>query len=200
MQRVLILILFVCGLSSAAFLDVEFKDSRLQTDNEVFEPGGILGFGIEFGTFNEPKQMVDYTLAVGISRFGYSHSNGRMSVSVWDFYIKPLVWSITVRKFVFEMNFGIGFILSMNNFNREMEDVIKKGYDRESFFEYVVHRGIVKYGYRLGYRITEQMQGSLVANYQYLWCGWYGSSSVRNRVFTGGWGLNFQWNIPWIPF
>ena len=195
MQRVLILI-----LSSAAFLDVEFKDSRLQTDNEVFEPGGILGFGIEFGTFNEPKQMVDYTLAVGISRFGYSHSNGRMSVSVWDFYIKPLVWSITVRKFVFEMNFGIGFILSMNNFNREMEDVIKKGYDRESFFEYVVHRGIVKYGYRLGYRITEQMQVSLVANYQYLWCGWYGSSSVRNRVFTGGWGLNFQWNIPWIPF
>ena len=146
MQRVLILILLVCGLSSAAFLDVEFKDSRLQTDNEVFEPGGILGFGIEFGTFNEPKQMVDYTLAVGISRFGYSHSNGRMSVSVWDFYIKPLVWSITVRKFVFEMNFGIGFILSMNNFNREMEDVIKKGYDRESFFEYVVHRGIVKYG------------------------------------------------------
>jgi hypothetical protein len=200
MQRVLILILFVCGFSSAAFLDVEFKDSRLQTDNEVFEPGGILGFGIEFGTFNEPKQMVDYTLAVGISRFGYSHSNGRMSVSVWDFYIKPLVWSITVRKFVFEMNFGIGFILSMNNFNREMEDVIKKGYDRESFFEYVVHRGIVKYGYRLGYRITEQMQVSLVANYQYLWCGWYGSSSVRNRVFTGGWGLNFQWNIPWIPF
>lgn len=200
MQRVLILILFVCGLSSAAFLDVEFKDSRLQTDNEVFEPGGILGFGIEFGTFNEPKQMVDYTLAVGISRFGYSHSNGRMSVSVWDFYIKPLVWSITVRKFVFEMNFGIGFILSMNNFNREMEDVIKKGYDREIFFEYVVHRGIVKYGYRLGYRITEQMQVSLVANYQYLWCGWYGSSSVRNRVFTGGWGLNFQWNIPWIPF
>ncbi len=200
MQRVLILILFVCGFSSAAFLDVEFKDSRLQTDNEVFEPGGILGFGIEFGTFNEPKQMVDYTLAVGISRFGYSHSNGRMSVSVWDFYIKPLVWSITVRKFVFEMNFGIGFILSMNNFNREMEDVIKKGYDRESFFEYVVHRGIVKYGYHLGYRITEQMQVSLVANYQYLWCGWYGSSSVRNRVFTGGWGLNFQWNIPWIPF
>ncbi|WP_295067226.1 hypothetical protein [uncultured Fibrobacter sp.] len=200
MQRVLILILLVCGLSSAAFLDVEFKDSRLQTDNEVCEPGGILGFGIEFGAFNEPKQMVDYTLAIGISRFGYSHSNGDMSVSVWDFYIKPLVWSITVRQFVFEINFGFGFILSMNNFNREMEDVVKNGYDNWGFLQYLGHRSNFRYGYRLGYRITEQMQVSLVANYQYIWCGWYGSSSVGRHMFTGGWGLNFQWNIPWIPF
>lgn len=82
MQRILTLVLFVCGFASAAFLDIDIKDSRLQTENSVYKPGGILGFAAEFGVFNEPENMVDYTLAVGVSRFGYSHSDGDVSVTL----------------------------------------------------------------------------------------------------------------------
>ena len=53
MQRILTLVLFVCGFASAAFLDIDIKDSRLQTENSVYKPGGILGFAAEFGVFNE---------------------------------------------------------------------------------------------------------------------------------------------------
>ena len=94
MQRILTLVLFVCGFASAAFLDIDIKDSRLQTENSVYKPGGILGFAAEFGVFNEPENMVDYTLAVGVSRFGYSHSDGDVSVSAWDIYIKATVLEV----------------------------------------------------------------------------------------------------------
>ena len=115
MQRILILVLFVCGFASAAFLDIDIKDSRLQTENSVYKPGGILGFAAEFGVFNEPENMVDYTLAVGVSRFGYSHSDGDVSVSAWDIYIKPFVWSVTIKRIMFETYVGFGYVFSKNN-------------------------------------------------------------------------------------
>ena len=200
MQRILILILLACCFCSAAFLNIDIKDSRLQVDNDVYKPGGILGFATELGVFNEPDNMIDYTLAVGVSRFGYSHSDGEVSVSAWDIYIKPFVWSITVKRVMFEASVGFGYIIQTNNFNPEMKDVMTNGFDNWEFYQYLGHRSDFRYGYRLGYRITDQIMVSLVANYQYLWCGWYGGPSVGDHVFTGGWGLNLQWNIPWIPF
>lgn len=111
LQRILILVLFICGFASAAFFDIDIKDSRLQTENYVYKPSGILGFAAEFGVFNEPENTVDYTLAVGISRFGYSHSDGDVSI-----------------------------------------------------------------------------------------CDWHANPGGDDTMITGGLGLNFQWNIPWIPF
>ena len=155
MQRILTLVLFVCGFASAAFLDIDIKDSRLQTENSVYKPGGILGFAAEFGVFNEPENMVDYTLAVGVSRFGYSHSDGDVSVSAWDIYIKPLVWSVTIKRIMFEVNTGFGYIFSKNNFNPALvEDMEEEGFS--------LQQTNFKYGYRLGYRITDQLQVSMV--------------------------------------
>lgn len=192
MQRILILVLFICGFVSAAFLDIDLKDSRLQTENYVYRPGGILGFAAEFGVFNEPKNMVDYTLAVGVSRFGYSHSDGDVSVSAWDFYVKPLVWSVTIKQIMFETYVGFGYVFSKNNFNPALvEDMGNGPIQQQANF---------KYGYRLGYRITDQLQVSLVANYQVLICDWHANPGADDTMYTGGWGLNFQWNIPWIPF
>ena len=192
MQRILILILFVCGFANAAFLDIDFKDSRLQTENSVYKPGGILGFAAEFGVFNEPENMVDYTLAVGISRFGYSHSDGDVSVSAWDIYIKPFVWSVTIKQIMFEINTGFGYIFSKNNFSPELAEDMEDGS--------ILQQANFKYGYRLGYRITDQLQVSVVANYQVLICDWHANPGGDDTMRTGGWGLNFQWNIPWIPF
>jgi len=192
MQRILILVLFVCGIASAAFLDIDIKDSRLQTENSVYKPGGILGFAAEFGVFNEPENMVDYTLAVGISRFGYSHSDGDVSVSAWDIYIKPFVWSVTIKQIMFEINTGFGYIFSKNNFSPELAEDMEDGS--------ILQQANFKYGYRLGYRITDQLQVSVVANYQVLICDWHANPGGDDTMRTGGWGLNFQWNIPWIPF
>ena len=192
MQRVLILVLFICSFASAAFLNIDFKDSRLQTKNYVYKPGGILGFAAEFGVFNEPENMVDYTLAVGISRVGYSHSDGDVSVSAWDFYVKPLVWSVTIKRIMFEVYVGFGYVFSKNNFNPALvEDMEDGSIQQQTNF---------KYGYRLGYRITDQLQISVVANYQVLICDWHANPGTDDTMHTGGWGLNFQWNIPWIPF
>ena len=192
MQRILILVLFICGFVSAAFLDIDLKDSRLQTENYVYRPGGILGFAAEFGVFNEPKNMVDYTLAVGVSRFGYSHSDGDVSVSSWDFYVKPLVWSVTIKQIMFETYVGFGYVFSKNNFNPALVEDMENGP--------IQQQANFKYGYRLGYRITDQLQVSLVANYQVLICDWHANPGADDTMYTGGWGLNFQWNIPWIPF
>ena len=192
MQRILILVLFICGFVSAAFLDIDLKDSRLQTENYVYRPGGILGFAAEFGVFNEPKNMVDYTLAVGVSRFGYSHSDGDVSVSAWDFYVKPLVWSVTIKQIMFETYVGFGYVFSKNNFNPALVEDMENGP--------IQQQANFKYGYRLGYRITDQLQVSMVANYQVLICNWHANPGGDDTMYTGGWGLNFQWNIPWIPF
>ena len=134
MQRILILVLFICGFVSAAFLDIDLKDSRLQTENYVYRPGGILGFAAEFGVFNEPKNMVDYTLAVGVSRFGYSHSDGDVSVSAWDFYVKPLVWSVTIKQIMFETYVGFGYVFSMNNFNPALIDDMEEDEEERSLW------------------------------------------------------------------
>ena len=192
MQRILMLVLFICGFANAAFLDIDLKDSRLQTENYVYRPGGILGFAAEFGVFNEPKNMVDYTFAVGVSRFGYSHSDGDVSVSAWDFYVKPLVWSVTIKQIMFETYVGFGYVFSKNNFNPALVEDMENGP--------IQQQANFKYGYRLGYRITDQLQVSLVANYQVLICDWHANPGADDTMYTGGWGLNFQWNIPWIPF
>lgn len=200
MRRILVLILFACCFCRAAFVSIDLKDSRLQIDNVVYKPGGIFGFALEFGVFNEPKNRVDYSLAVGFGRFGYSHSDGDKSVSAMDIYIKPLVWSITVKGVLFEMNVGMGYILSTKNFNPELEDAMENGFENWNWFDRARRKMSFRYGYRLGYRINDQLQVSLVANYQTLGCAWYGSSMSNRTMLTGGWGLNFQWNIPWIPF
>jgi hypothetical protein len=192
MQRILILILLACCFCSAAFLNVDVKDSRLQVNNGVYKPGGILGFAAEFGVFNELENMIDYTLAIGVSRFGYSHSDGDVSVSAWDIYFKPMVWSITVKQVMFEINGGFGYVVSTNNFDPALVEDMEDGAINQHLD--------IKYGYRLGYRITDQIQVSLAANYQILVCDWHARPGRVDTMVTGGWGLNFQWNIPWILF
>ncbi len=192
MQRILILILLACCFCSAAFLNVDVKDSRLQVNNGVYKPGGILGFAAEFGVFNELENMIDYTLAIGVSRFGYSHSDGDVSVSAWDIYFTPMVWSITVKQVMFEINAGFGYVVSTNNFDPALVEDMEDGAINQHLD--------IKYGYRLGYRITDQIQVSLAANYQILVCDWHARPGRVDTMVTGGWGLNFQWNIPWILF
>ena len=202
MQRFLAFLMICVTCSYAAFMDIDLKDSRLQSDNTIFLSGGILGFAAEFGVFDEPQNLIDYTLSVGVQRFGYSHSNGDVSVSFWNFYIKPFIWSVAIKNVVFEVNSGIGYIFTTNNLNHEFNHVFRDDFKNSGTWTIVSKHLVWLYGYRLGYRIMDRFVISLVANYQKYFSAWY-KDCCRNEhrgFLMGGWGVNFQWNIPWIPF
>ena len=76
-MRILVLLLFLlCVNAHAIFVSLSVNDSRLQTRNWVYKPSGMIGFSVEAGFFNEPENMIDYKLSVGIKRFGYSFDDG----------------------------------------------------------------------------------------------------------------------------
>ena len=197
MQRILTLVLFVCGFASAAFLDIDIKDSRLQTENSVYKPGGILGFAAEFGVFNEPENMVDYTLAVGISRFGYSHSDGDVSVSFWEFYFKPITISFTKHNIMFEVAPFTGVIITANNLD-DYNDTLLFHRPEPYRADIYIYRLTVGYENRLGYQINKMFFIGLTTNYRFLAYGIHRRRYHKEeRPFMGGWGLNFQYNLPW---
>ena len=83
-MRILVLLLFLlCVNAHAIFVSLSVNDSRLQTRNWVYKPSGMIGFSVEAGFFNEPENMIDYKLSVGIKRFGYSFDDGNDVVSFW---------------------------------------------------------------------------------------------------------------------
>lgn len=63
--------------------------------------------GVRF--FNEPENYVDYALAVGLRRWGYSYDNGNESVSVWSFELKPICWSVSIWKLMYGVELGVGW-------------------------------------------------------------------------------------------
>lgn len=202
MQRIIFVAAILClALSSAhaAFLNMTLQDSRIQGSNHIYKPAGIIGFAFEGGFFNEPQNIVDYTLAIGVRRFGYSHSDGDKSVSLWEFEFKPLTWSVTYWNVMLEFYLGFGIIFASSNVNEEMQAHLDGTDSRgnHGFIGDTKETSAISYGYRLGYRITEQFMVSLVADYQMPGAGWPTPHDHTDLFFVGGLGLNFQWNMPW---
>lgn len=205
MRSVLIFacVLFVfVGESMGAFVNGRIGDSRLQTENSIYEPGGIVGLGLEFGVFDEVENMLDYTLSIGISRTGYSHSDGEVSVSFWYYYLKPFAWSFTFKNFMLGWDMGFGLIFSTSNVNKRLEDEIFDPVNNGFADGFIRPRAILINDFKLGYRINEQFAVSLVYNYVEVAKSWYieGCSNSHKELRMGGVGVNFLWNIPWIPF
>lgn len=173
MRRIALLFLLLNSLSHAIFVNATLQDSRIVNDNSIYKPEGIVGFALEAGFFNEPENRVDYTLALGVRRFGYSFSNGDETVDSWAVEFKPLMWSITLWDVSFETFLGAGTIFAGHQYNNHNMDVN------------------VLYGYRLGYRICPQLMAGI--SYTELY-----PLGVSNEMFTlGGWGLNLQYSLPW---
>ena len=202
MRRIVFALVVLCVAftsANAAYLNATLQDSRIQESNHIYKPGGIVGFALEGGFFNESENIVDYTLGIGIRRFGYSHSNGDKSVSLWEIEFKPLTWSVTYWNVMLEFYLGIGYIFAESNVNEEMEKRFEGTDDRGSHgtIENIKETIAINYGYRLGYRITEQFMVSLVADYQKPGPGWHYAHDPTGHFFVGGLGVNFQWNMPW---
>jgi opacity protein-like surface antigen len=173
MRRIILVLLILCGLSHAVFIDATIQDSRIVDENHIYKPEGIVGTAFEVGFFNEAENIIDYTLALGIRRFGYSYNGGDKTVVTWAIELKPLIWSITLWNISFEANFGIMKTFAGHHYLEDGDGIN------------------LDHGFRLGYRINSQFTANISYTEQ-------NPLEASLRLFTlGGWGLNIQYNLPW---
>lgn len=193
MQKIILAFLLFCvAQANAIYISTSVGDSRIQSKNKIYKPGGIIHSAFEVGFFNESDDNVDFKFAIGIDRFGYSHSDGDKSVSLWEVYLKPVIFSITKNNVMFEIAPYLGRLLSASGLT---------DHDDQSFFHgYYAKQFTGGYEYRLGYNINESFFIGLTANYHYIPYGFHHNEHPNVRAddyLMGGWGLNFQYNLPW---
>src|SRR5574344_837529 len=171
-MRLLMLIVFLFfANANALYIALNVNDSRLQSKNWIYKPSGIVGFSIESGFFDEPENLVDYKLSIGIKRFGYSFDNGDGVLSVWGVDLKPCTWSITYKKVMLEAYPSISWHFAQQNLRKRMyEHGFKKKIDQKRFAP--------GYGYGLGYHDFSGVDSGLHPDY-----------------YMGGLGLSLQWKF-----
>lgn len=189
-MRLLVVCLMLSVVYANAFFTYgNFGDNRLQSENNVYKPGGIINYTLGVGVFDESQNIVDYKMSFGFTRAGYSYDDGDESVSFYMLDFNLVSWSVTYMKILFEAYAGFSYLLVGTNFSDFME---KKVGD-----EFIDHERIYpKYGYRLGYCVTDNLLVSLTANYNYV--RWRGKSWLGNdhaTLLIGGFGLSVQYNI-----
>ena len=190
-MRVLILCLFLLTVCANAFYGFgDIGDSRLQSENNVYKPAGIVNWSLGAGLFNNPQNIVDYKMSFGFSRVGYSYNDGDESVSLYVIDFNLVSWSVTYKKVYFEVYGGFSYLLVGTNFSDFMQEKVG-----EEFFD--VERIYPKYGYRLGYYVTDKILVSLRACYNYAMWRYTGSwkSNDSEILLIGGLGLSVQYNI-----
>lgn len=192
-MRLLMLIVFLFfANANALYVALNVNDSRLQSKNWIYKPSGIIGFSIESGFFDEPENLVDYKLSIGIKRFGYSFDNGDGVLSFWGVDLKPCTWSITYKKVMLEAYPSISWHFAQQNLRKRMyEHGFKKKIDQKRFAP--------GYGYRLGYHINEHILVALYADYKIMSWDYQDFSGVDSGLhpdyYMGGLGLSLQWTF-----
>jgi hypothetical protein len=188
----LIVFLFCANNANALYVALNVNDSRLQSKNWIYKPSGIIGFSIESGFFDEPENLVDYKLSIGIKRFGYSFDNGDGVLSFWGVDLKPCTWSIIYKKVMLEAYPSISWHFAQQNLRKRMyEHGFKKKIDQKRFAP--------GYGYRLGYHINEHILVALYADYKIISWDYQDFSGVDSGLhpdyYMGGLGLSLQWKF-----
>ena len=190
-MRILALCLFLFAAYTNAFYAMgNIGDNRLQSGNDVYRPAGIVNYTLGLGVFDEPKNLVDYKMAFGFSRLGYSYDEGAESVSLYVLDFNLISWSITFRKVYFEAYVGFSYLLTGSNLTAPMKDDVYE----DGFFD--AERLYPKYGYRLGYYVMDNLMVAVTANYNYVWWIFDGFEPYDHKTWLiGGFGLSVQYNI-----
>ncbi|MCQ2107640.1 MAG: hypothetical protein MJZ05_02635 [Fibrobacter sp.] len=193
-MRILVLLLFFLTVYANAFYAFgNVGDGRLQNENQVYRPAGIVNWSLGVGMFDEPQNIIDYKMSFGLSRIGYSYDDGKESVSLYVMDFNLVSWSATYKKFYFEVYGGFSYLLIGTNFSDYMQEKIGDEFINEERF-------YPKYGYRLGYYVMDNLMVSLTANYNLVkWrfgqeaSSWDGENN--GFLLMGGIGLSAQYNI-----
>jgi len=181
-MRILAIALFVlCTSAHAVFIASSIGYNYILEDAPILDPAGIISWSAEVGFGNEPQNFVDYKFSFEIKRTGYSWKGGEESVSLYLFSIKPITWSITYKKIMFEVFASI----SQPFYSCNMDEQRGERYGKV-FFE---NDGVLGYGFRLGYNLNEHLLLALKLDTSLIQ---YENADVFG---VGGWGLSAQWNF-----
>jgi hypothetical protein len=193
MQKlVLFVLLALCVNANAFFVGGNIWDSRIQSDNVIREPAGALGFSLETGVFDEPENFIDYKMSIELRRFGYSFDDGEQTVAFLGIGIKPMIWSVTYKKFVADAYVSFFFIFNHDELNEKTEDKM------DSFADYLAG----SYGFRLGYKLTDKLTLSVMGDFvqmDWRYRNTYNYDLIDDAGFAtymiGGFGLSVLYNI-----
>ncbi|MCQ2123192.1 MAG: hypothetical protein MJZ25_03325 [Fibrobacter sp.] len=188
MRAILIIALFLVVNANAFFAGASIGDSRLQSENQVYKPSGIVAFSLDAGVFDEPENDIDYSLAVTIRRFGYSHSDGDKSIAFWAIDLKPMIWNFSYRQFFAQTFLSLGYIVSHDYLGDYIEEKYFTGFKPQQ-----IHMGL---GVALGYRINKKIWLGLSYEEQAMY---YHDSNLNHGddygYSMGGLNLTVQYNI-----
>ena len=192
MQKLILFVLLaLCVNANAFFVGGNIWDSRIHSDNVIREPAGALGFSLETGVFDEPENFIDYKMSIELRRFGYSFDDGEQTVAFWGIGIKPMIWSVTYKKFVADAYFSYFFIFNHDKLNEKTEE------KKESF----AHDLAGSYGFRLGYKLTDKLTLSVMGDFvqmDWRYRDTYNYDLIDDGIATymiGGFGLSVLYNI-----
>jgi len=191
-MRILVLCLFLLATYANAFFAFgNLGDNRLQSENNVYRPAGIVNWSLGVGVFDEPQNLIDYKMSFGLTRIGYSFDDGNESVSLYVMDFNLISWSATYKNIYFEIYGGFSYLLFANNFSDYMQEKVGDEFiDQERVYP--------RYGYRLGYYVMDNLMVSLTANYNIVWWRYgHGSWNSNNNetLLIGGIGLSVQYNL-----
>lgn len=189
MSRIILLICLFISISNAIYLEASFQDSRMQWDNHIYNPGGILGYTLHVGFFNEPENILDFKTGFELKKFGYSHKfkGNEKSTALWSIGLRPLIVSVSYWNVVFETYGSLSYIFANKNITPYMKE---KLYRRDKPDSYTCG-----YGYKLGYRFKKDFETGITANYSLLNWRLPSQKDDSEGQLIGGFGLYFSWNV-----
>lgn len=191
MLAIIKFLLLIIGIANAGYISSTIHDCRIQNESNIYKPGPVLGFALEYGVFNEDSNIIDFRTATELRRFGYSHeSNGNsISTSLWSIGFKPLIFRISYTNILFETYGSIGYVFNAYNINDYFEKKLFRP-DNASSYSY-------GYGYKIGYVYNKNWEFSLIADYRYI--EWrkpsYSSELDRMDFIMGGIGASVAYNF-----
>lgn len=189
MQKLILIISLLAGAANAIYLEVSLQDSRIQNTNDIKNPGGMLGYNLNAGFFNEPENIVDFKTAFELKKFGYSHEfrGEETTTALWSVGMRPLILSVSYMNIAFETYGSCGYIFGAENITPYMRTKLFRKSKPTSY--------TFGYGYKLGYRFKKDFETGLIANYsiaEWRVHNYFSSSGTYN---FGGLGLYFNWNV-----
>ena len=153
-MRFVLIVVALCVINANAFfVGGRIGESRLQSENVIYKPAGIVALSLESGFFDEIDNSVDYSMSFELKRFGYAYNDGDNSVAFWSVGLKPMIWTFSFWQMYVQGYLSLAFIAVHDEFESAMEEHYFDGFDSHRFF----------WGSSLaiGYRIQEKLSVAL---------------------------------------
>lgn len=153
-MRIVLIVIALCVINANAFfVGGRIGESRLQSENVIYKPAGIVALSIESGIFDESENSIDYSMSFELKRFGYSYNDGDDNVAFWSVGLKPGIWTFSFWQMYVQGYLSLAFIVAHDEFESAMEEHYFDGFNS--------HRLFWGSGLAIGYRVQEKLSVGL---------------------------------------